>query len=167
MPDASHLLFYLRILQLPSDGETLSNGREGGLWQTEGLVATIHVHPTQFSLTLSGPGRTLTCANGPKFASFPRGEHRRRWPAWWYMIWRTAVHWTHVCPPSWYITSPIIVTSWERLSKNFIICLFWDMNFCMDDYNFDHCPFFLSGIALGSSMDDILNMAFNIKQSYP
>ena len=36
----SHLLFYLRILQLPSDGETLSDGIEGGgggvLWQTEG-----------------------------------------------------------------------------------------------------------------------------------
>ena len=40
------------------------------------------------------------------------------------------------------------------------------MNFCMDDYNFDHCPF-LSGITLGSSVDDISNMAFNIKHSYP
>ena len=58
---------------------SLSDGSEGGLWQPAVQMATIHVQRTQFSLTPSGPGLTPTCANGPKFASFPCGEQPRLW----------------------------------------------------------------------------------------
>ena len=93
----SHLLFYLRILQLPSDGETLSDGIEGGGGGTmanRGVMATIHVQHTQFSLTLSDPRATRTCANGPKFASFlwERASTSLRW---WYRAWWTTLHWKH------------------------------------------------------------------------
>ena len=58
---------------------SLSDGSEGGLWQPAVQMATIHVQRTQFSLTPSGPRLTPTCANGPKFASFPCGEQPRLW----------------------------------------------------------------------------------------
>ena len=140
MPDASHLLFYLRILQLPSDGETLSDGSEGGLWQTGGRCPQFMFPTLNFHLILYvAPGQPPPCANGPKFASFPSGEHRRlSADDTLHDVWQCSEH-IFVRHHDILNASSFIIPSSGRLNIEFHHLILWNMNskmnqtVCMDD----------------------------------